>query len=1455
MLPLPTQGSQGLLPDEEQRLRALHELDIIDSPPELVFDSITALAAEMLDVPIALVSLVDSQRQWFKSHHGLDFTETPREWAFCAHAILGDTLLEVVDTRDDVRFANNPLVTEEPHIQFYAGMPLRTKEGYNLGTLCVLDRKPRQLADRQRNILARLAYVTTRAIEMRRATLELTRTSQSLKRQIAFNALPLAVNQSIAVASDEETLLQTICDLAMTHGFLRAACIAVPQADGRVQISVRSGEVDYFSGTEISVQDDTPFGQGPMGRVWRSGEPMFVGDAEQTLPIQDWVKRALQFNLRSIAVLPIRREGALWALFVAYHHKRFAFDVEQQVLLREVAFDVGQGLDRLALARRERDTAALLQLFMDNTPAAIVSMRGQKLAHVNASFARLFGDSEPADVLGPLSLEFGTDNTEPNSMQFSAAALLPGQTVRGLVQLRHRDDRLVLCEATASMVDVSDGRTVVWTLLDITERERLRQDLERSLTYTRSLMDNNAAGIYTVDLNHTIHDVNPTLCAMFGYSREQLLGCSTVILHPDTESFQRFNRAIAQSARLEHTFRHQSGTLLTCRVLSAPIVLPGGATGALRSIVDITELHVSRQRFAHEALHDRLTDLPNRRAFEQHLPRALARASRHGLFLAVGMIDLDDFKRVNDTHGHAAGDRLLQELAVRLRQRLRESDLLARLGGDEFLVVLEDLDPPTHFDQLNTALERLHQAVDTPLEVTPGIMVSVAMSMGLAVYPQDGTNSDSLLRQADERLYYSKSLKDSRVRWWESHADPSGADSVAMSESVTQNPEFPFSPRCTEVLKSVESCIQGVGERFVERFCNDLIHEGTVKEISQHLNAEQIRVLAKSMANHFDRLLDSHATRVDATSRAHRLGQMHAVMGLPSALLIRITGCWRQIFMGRLHGVAIMPRVRYQVTQVIEARLLFNLQLQAQTYDATQQDYHAVLQVPETIKLGPLWKDGLSCIVDRIGALPGISAAMVFRPDSDGVFQVEACSGKVACALASQLADKAYRIHQNDSPDAQCAVGRTWRRATRETVVDYGNDPSLRRWHKIMEDLGLRSQAAIPAVNREGRVVCVITLLGPFVAQFESRWMGQFLQLLQQRLSQLWQSCYSAHSLSPALDYEVSQAYRDRLFDGGLRVFVQPVIDLDSGALVHVEALARLSMPSGEMVAPAAFLPSLGESELGRLFRLVLDQSLAMVRTWKNQGEHWGIAVNMPPSTLRNPQCAQWVSQSLDSYKLSGQLLTLELLETEEIDETEYGQAVARLQAIGVRLAVDDLGSGYSSLKRLAELPSDSIKIDQSLTLSVRKSPLVILGLIRTLINLGKGLGRKVVVEGLEDMGMVEAVTVLGADQGQGFALARPMPAEDLLQWWQARKKHARSGEVRSYLGALARHWKATQAPVPHQASLKDCPVTHFLESHVPEDSSAAEWHARFHAGQDVVENSAKFIAWLVEKVKSETTR
>lgn len=206
---------------EAERLEALKQYRILDTPSEQSYDDITALAAFICDVPIALISLVDADRQWFKSKVGLAVNETSRDVSFCAHAILDQRMLVINDALQDKRFIDNPLVTCAPGIRFYAGVPLVTPEGHSIGTLCVIDHQPRELSEPQIKMLEALARQVVMQLEQKRISAQL---AEALDKIELMEGLIPICSYCKGIRNDEgywstvEKFIQQYSDVEFSHG-------------------------------------------------------------------------------------------------------------------------------------------------------------------------------------------------------------------------------------------------------------------------------------------------------------------------------------------------------------------------------------------------------------------------------------------------------------------------------------------------------------------------------------------------------------------------------------------------------------------------------------------------------------------------------------------------------------------------------------------------------------------------------------------------------------------------------------------------------------------------------------------------------------------------------------------------------------------------------------------------------------------------------------------------------------------------------------------------------------------------------------------------------------------------------------------------------------------------------------------------------------------------------------
>lgn len=238
--------------NENARLAELHRYRILDTAPEKAFDDLTSLASQVAGTPIALMTLVDSDRQWFKSRVGISAQETSRDISVCAHAIRQEDLFVVRDATQDARFSHNPLVQSDPRIRFYAGIPLITGEGYALGTLCVIDRVPRQLTDTQEEALRALGRQAEAQLELRRNLEELKQALQERDKAEQDREALIRELQSALDNVHKLTGLMPLCSACRLNMVFAADPEAVSKATDGVMEVVR--EMKWAEGKEFEVE-------------------------------------------------------------------------------------------------------------------------------------------------------------------------------------------------------------------------------------------------------------------------------------------------------------------------------------------------------------------------------------------------------------------------------------------------------------------------------------------------------------------------------------------------------------------------------------------------------------------------------------------------------------------------------------------------------------------------------------------------------------------------------------------------------------------------------------------------------------------------------------------------------------------------------------------------------------------------------------------------------------------------------------------------------------------------------------------------------------------------------------------------------------------------------------------------------------------------------------------------
>jgi predicted signal transduction protein with EAL and GGDEF domain len=243
------------------------------------------------------------------------------------------------------------------------------------------------------------------------------------------------------------------------------------------------------------------------------------------------------------------------------------------------------------------------------------------------------------------------------------------------------------------------------------------------------------------------------------------------------------------------------------------------------------------------------------------------------------------------------------------------------------------------------------------------------------------------------------------------------------------------------------------------------------------------------------------------------------------------------------------------------------------------------------------------------------------------------------------------------------------------------------------------------------------------------------------------------------------------------------------------------------------------------------------------------VSVNMPPELLAAPESVQFVVDALEGARVDPSRLCLELLETRDLELASTDKAVGELTELGVKVHLDDIGSGYSTLQRVADLPFEVIKVDRHIFDSVRTRPLQVITVLSAIIKLGADFDYGVTVEGVETQERLEVSTALGARFGQGYLFARPMPAADVLEWARQFAPPTPFGTVTTPLGALAYQWVCTRTPEVQHPSREQCPLTAYCDG-VTADGAAL--HDKVHEGGEAGSQAGTLLmSWLMDEASS----
>lgn len=411
-----------------------------------------------------------------------------------------------------------------------------------------------------------------------------------------------------------------------------------------------------------------------------------------------------------------------------------------------------------SLAELEQSRGRLAQL-LDTLPYGVQENDIHGLiTFSNPAHHHILG-MQPGELIGHAIWDFSSDEQEKVRLPEYLAYLVEEQPAPTpyLTRCRNRDGRDVDVEVVWDYRRDADG--TVTGFISVISDISGRRVAEEKLRLLAGVFENTAEGVVITDADAQIIEVNLAFTEITGYPRDEVIGRNPRLLasgHHDREFYQAMWLSLEQTDqwRGEIWNRRKDGEVYPeWQHISAIRDERGTLTHYVSVFSDISQIKEAQEELDHLAHHDPLTGLPNRLLLLHRLEQAIRNARRHASLLAVLFIDLDRFKHVNDSLGHAVGDQLLCSVATRIRESLRENDTVSRIGGDEFVLVLEDVEKPldvmTYVSKLMQCLERPHRLDNHEVSITP--------SIGICMYPDDGEDPSVLLRNADAAMYRAKS--------------------------------------------------------------------------------------------------------------------------------------------------------------------------------------------------------------------------------------------------------------------------------------------------------------------------------------------------------------------------------------------------------------------------------------------------------------------------------------------------------------------------------------------------------------------------------------------------------------------------------------------------------------------------------------------------------------------------